>query len=841
MPDFTKFHGVSGTQATRPTDPESIFKLAPKRSDSFPDIWRGQADALRQWYTIKDQSDVLISLNTGAGKTLIGLLIAQSFVNEGIENVVYACGTIDLVNQTAKEAQRLGLTPTLRIKQQFSNGDFEAGKSFCITTYQSLFNPFSRFRTKFTPGAIIFDDAHASEGYLRDAFTTQVSAKNNPDTYGDIVKVVAPAFVEIGKPELFSEVVSHRSTYTLLVPPFFVYEHRQALARILGRLAEQLADVKFRWNMIADYVGYCAVLIDSDGIEITPPFLPIRALPYFSEQKTRRVYLSATINYISDLIRCCGRRVPDKCIVSPRSDAGEGERLILFSKYLPKGAPEQLAAELSAKHKLLVCVPSYVQARRWDHIAVPPSVERFSVALADFRESDRGAFMLVHRLDGIDLLHDACRLMLMDGLPTGASALERFQWQVLGFRNALAAKFASRITQILGRINRGTRDYSIHLIDGTALNNWLSNDRHLALLSPLLRDQVVLGHELQDQLSIKSVKSALELVEQVLKRDSGWLDLYKTHIQEKQLDPIERDRSEKIEQRMISAAEAEVRFADAIWQGDVNGAREALENVAADVARGDTKLAGWMNLWIGFCFDVMRDHSSAMVEYKRAKQQLGALVPLPIGRDPTMTLEELSGFQSKLRLILMTSAESYNRQLRLFESSMAPLGNEASTPSELEECVRVLGEYLGLSSTRPDNDLSAGPDVLWLDEENHELIGIELKTDKKANSTYTVSEIGKILNYEAWIRDQYQEYKFLAMYVIGPRVSASRGARPSDRTFLVDISDVQSIAARLQSFIVKARSAPSSDRLAMIKKKEADEFGLHRICEVWSARRLDAI
>jgi len=105
MVDLFKFRGLStrsnGTDAARPLDPEAIFRRAPKGASSFPDLWRGQADALRQWHTgLRDEADVLISLNTGAGKTVVGCLIAQSLVNEGLNHVVYACGTIDLVRQT---------------------------------------------------------------------------------------------------------------------------------------------------------------------------------------------------------------------------------------------------------------------------------------------------------------------------------------------------------------------------------------------------------------------------------------------------------------------------------------------------------------------------------------------------------------------------------------------------------------------------------------------------------------------------------------------------------------------------------------------------------------------
>jgi superfamily II DNA or RNA helicase len=84
--------------AGAPIDPFKIFEGLPRLSGAPNDLWRGQADALTQWHTARDKSDVLLSLNTGAGKTIAGLLVAKSFVNEGLENVAYVCPTIDLVN-----------------------------------------------------------------------------------------------------------------------------------------------------------------------------------------------------------------------------------------------------------------------------------------------------------------------------------------------------------------------------------------------------------------------------------------------------------------------------------------------------------------------------------------------------------------------------------------------------------------------------------------------------------------------------------------------------------------------------------------------------------------------
>jgi hypothetical protein len=363
-----------------------------------------------------------------------------------------------------------------------------------------------------------------------------------------------------------------------------------------------------------------------------PPFLPITTLPFFSSDDTRRVYLSATINYKSDLIRCCGREIADEDVIAPKNDAGEGERLVLFSNMLK--AEHLEASDVKAimgRHKAVISVPSYLAARRWESLGTPPKLEDFSRELDAFRQRRSGAFILVYRLDGIDLPDDVCRIMIIDGMPTGSSQLERYQWQFLNMQIAYAAKIASRITQVFGRINRGTRDFSVHIVEGRTLNNWLLKDRNLSLMSPLLRSQIKLGSELQRQVGINSVQEFGTMVTKVLRRDPEWLAIYSQEILDKELEPTERERSENVEKKMIIAAKAEIAFAAALWDNRFNEARNALEAVVADVGRGDSRLSGWFNLWIGYCYEAAGDSASAQLEYLRAKQKLGHTLPLPKG------------------------------------------------------------------------------------------------------------------------------------------------------------------------------------------------------------------
>jgi replicative superfamily II helicase len=133
------------------TDPFKIFASLPRIENAPNDLWRGQAQTLTQWHENRTTKDALVSLNTGAGKTLVGLLIAKSFCNEGLENVIYVCPTIDLVNQTAKQARAIGIEITTRVRGGYDNDLFETGKTFCITTYQFSDSTFRRQLSSMTP------------------------------------------------------------------------------------------------------------------------------------------------------------------------------------------------------------------------------------------------------------------------------------------------------------------------------------------------------------------------------------------------------------------------------------------------------------------------------------------------------------------------------------------------------------------------------------------------------------------------------------------------------------------------------------------------------------------
>jgi hypothetical protein len=73
MPDLSKLKGAK-TKA-KVIDPEEIFRRLPA---GINDLYQSQAEVLRGWFGRREERDLVIKLHTGGGKTLVGLLMAQS-------------------------------------------------------------------------------------------------------------------------------------------------------------------------------------------------------------------------------------------------------------------------------------------------------------------------------------------------------------------------------------------------------------------------------------------------------------------------------------------------------------------------------------------------------------------------------------------------------------------------------------------------------------------------------------------------------------------------------------------------------------------------------------------
>lgn len=815
--DFSQL-GVT-TKKAAPVEPIKLFESLPSLENTPNDLWRGQAEALTNWHAVRGSTDVLVSLNTGAGKTIVGLLIAQSLVNEGVENVIYVCSTIDLVNQTAAEAKRIGIPHTIRVKGGFSNDLFETEKSFCITTYQALFNGHSALRRKFFPGSVIFDDAHVAESVLRDAFTVRIASKDYPDLFNEIAQLFEPHFKELNASSRFKDSLSFGVHATAFAAPRGVQQRTAQLLQLFEKYNLKDDDnLTYAFEHIKDHIEACAAVFTRGVFELAPPFLPSLALDVF-ERPVRRVYLSATLQSQTEFIRAFGRQ-PSEMVI-PSNDAGNGERLIIDGRNISGGFSAEYIKAIADTTKIIIAVPSYAASEKWSKISVPPTAEIFSKALNSFREAGNGAFTLVSRVDGIDLPHDTCRLMLMEGLPSGTSLIERYQWEFLKMNNVHAARVANRLAQLFGRINRGRNDYGVFLMEGKDLNIWLAKDRNVSLLPPLLQKQVMLGRSVQEGMSLDDTNKVSGAINAVLNRDETWLNYYEREVKLGELDQDQIERAEVAEPVMVEATLAEAKYAAYIWNGDYAEARQIMEASIDSVARADTPLGGWHSVWLGAAFDLEGDTDSADRSYGIARSRIGAAIALPRQNRQKATAidEQLNPFALSLKSYLgYSSGGKCNSEIAKLKKELSLFAG--GTSNQAEAAVRKLGEILGFSSTRPDNDQGTGPDVLWVDDENEIAVAFELKTDKKSPARYhKIRDIGQGHDHLSWIKREYTGYSCLGILYVGPDGTVDDNANPSSEMGLCNIEVMASLLNQVLALIDDLMALTPMERIPAIEKE----------------------
>ncbi len=122
------------------------------------------------------------------------------------------------------------------------------------------------------------------------------------------------------------------------------------------------------------------------------------------------------------------------------------------------------------------------------------------------------------------------------------------------------------------------------------------------------------------------------------------------------------------------------------------------------------------------------DPSTARSHYVMARGQIS---PNLVLYEPMKSFgqDQIQSYRSRIveRLLEFANSgrESYARQRRTMTKSLIWLGE--GSPRQSEEAVRYLGELLGFTASRPDNDVGTGPDVLWHDEADNTLLAFELK------------------------------------------------------------------------------------------------------------------
>ena len=685
--------------------PRDIFASLPRRAAGFGYLRDVQGQVLDAWVKRRTERDLLIKMNTGTGKTAVGMLILQSSLNEGRGPALYVSPDNYLASQVRQQVYAgLGIETV----DDPECSAYLAGEAIAVVNIHKLVNGKSVFggpdSSRARPlkiGTVVIDDAHAALATTDAQCTVRIPADRGAyDTLldmfqGDLERQSNRAVLDIrsGAPGIVARV------------PFWAWAGKAAeVSRILHGCRDD-DDLRFTLPFVLDMLPVCQAVFTAEAMEIKPPLPPVGLIQSFASAR-RRIYLTATLADDSVLVTHfdAAPGAAEHPIV-PASAADLGDRMILAPQEINPALQDadirQAIRGLADEVNVVVLVPSGRRAREWEDLAdVVTAKDGIEAVVARLTSGEHvGLVVLISKYDGIDLPGKACEVLVVDGLPEAYGGIERREALILGESDAMVGWQLQRIEQGMGRGVRSAEDYCVVFLLGSRLTQLIADPANLARFGPATRVQLELSRRLAQQLEDAGLDEIIEAARQSLDRDPGWISASRQALAGVtyglgRLDPIAVRRRAAFN----SAATGQYRPAAAEISAAVNEAE-------------DDRVKGWLQEQLA-CYTQLTDPA-------RAQQILaGALRLNPRVLRPLegVSYSRLSPAADQARTAAEYLAAHYADRNELIVGVQAVLEDLVFDPErtdEFEDMMEQLAAHLGFTGQRPERDTNNGPDVLW--------------------------------------------------------------------------------------------------------------------------------
>ena len=427
--------------------------------------------------------DVAVELPTGAGKTLIALLIAEDRRRNG-QKVAILSANKTLARQMLEESFDLGIPSVLMEGPGYAISSSDKRKyqrchSIGIMNYWVYFNQ----NPVIDPAdLLIMDDAHLAEHCLHSLYSVEITRFAYPELFEALVSDIHQRFPEYSvlADALDPGLESNK-------PPELLSFIDQTL--MLARIQETIdaspalesnVDLRFRWNRMRDRVNQANIYLARDSVWIRPYVYPLISNPHYSGA-TQRIYMSATIGDPGDLGRRLGIRNIKKIPVRPEdAESTFGRRLLLMNRLDEGDIPERLGAAILAAikiHPKSVWLCSSVDIASKFKKIVMEWLEEHQVLghpswiltpegdeIQNFKQSATGHLFVGGRFDGMDFNGDECRLVILTTLPRAINTQEEFISAYLRDSGFMRGRLNQRVVQALGRCNRDDGDFAVYAL-----------------------------------------------------------------------------------------------------------------------------------------------------------------------------------------------------------------------------------------------------------------------------------------------------------------------------------------------------------------------------------------
>lgn len=831
------------------TNPIKIYGSLDRQTEKVGPLRDPQKKILQEWFDsrLKDK-DVILKLNTGAGKTLVGLLMLESKrrQNHGVE--VFLCNDSNLIRQTIHQANLFGIQPIEIDKNNNVPSEVINGEKLLITSVQKVFNGRSIFEHTDAPeiDTMVIDDAHTSAELIKRSCTMTITKGNNKQLYADLFNLLSDGLSSQGE-GTFEDLKNAKSTTTheqvfLPVPYWTWMDKSQDITRLISARSEDSEEIKFVWPILRDRLNVCNCIVSSEAIEITPLKYPLDFYTRFANAN-QRILMSATTASDSVLIK--DLNIDEQSVRRPLVDPEEkwsGEKMVilpsLISEELDRATVVKKFGELkNQKFGVTAIVPSYYKTNDWkgygSTVGTPGELQQ---ALAKFHSGTfDSTLILVNRYDGVDLPDNETRILLLDSLPNATSLYDRYVDSVVPNSSESLQRKARKIEQGMGRSVRADTDYSVILFIGPDLVRFIRNPKLKKYFSNQTLKQIELGIDISKEakaetdLSQSINKSTLELsleelitlINQSLGRDENWKEYYQEQMT---LVDYSQNTPQNIE-LIVKKSELMKMAMDSLV--DIRKFNTKVQEFIDKYCDSEEERGWYLQLMAQVNY---RSSKSLSKQYQVVAYKKNHNLLLPDDWNPVEKIDSQIAYK---RLEMMAAQiKTYGTYENLY-NSIAEIRSNLSfgTESErFEASMDELGKILGFITERPDKRYKKGPDHLWRVKDNLFFV-IEDKSEvKTTRDKISKSETGQMNNSTAWFKNNYPGSNFEPFLVIPTRYPDPAGGF-NDDVRIIRQNSLNSLKNNLTKFAKEFRGLDfeslSTEKMAEFVKDnhfEVDQF-----------------
>ncbi len=763
MVDFKELLGKK--ELTLETEPISIFKGLDKDSDK--DVIRPQQiKILEKWYKdFRNKKDTIVKLPTGRGKTLIGLLILQSYLNEKKGPVVYICPNNYLVNQTIRQAESFGIKTVEFDKISKFPPSFLNSEAILVATCKKLFNGKSRFGVKGSGdyrhiGAIAMDDAHKCLEIIREQFSIHIDRyyfednvrKDNP-IYRELFDIFEPSLSKQGKGTLL-DIIDGKDCY--LSVPFWAWQDNET--KVLEILTQHREDenILFTWDLIKDNLDKYICIFSGKKFEISPRISPTDLITSF-KNADRRVFMSATLTEDAFLVKDLG--IDSEAVLNPLTDENSkyyGERLIIVPTLVnTRLGREHLIqwicnfTKKSGNFGVVSIVPSKYRSVSWtqsdsilaDSKNLYEKIEEMKNNIK--RGVSNNVLVLLNEYDGIDLPDNICRILILDSLPAYRSLIDDYTQSIRPNSKVIKRLLAQRIEQGMGRAIRSSSDWCVVILIGANITDFVAEKSKRQYLSEEAQLQIELAEYLATQIKSEGVqiKNIEELLNQCINRDALWKEFYKEWMSKLE---IKTKNNEYLDIAILE------RDAEILYQkGQI---KPSLEKVQELISNSEDEDKGWyLQLKATYLYKINKMES--MDSQLKALELNSNLSKPEVGI--RYTKQDSKGKSRSTRILDWIKENDSASSMIIKLSGILEKLSFNMDSDRFEEGIKELGLAIGFLSDRPEKKTSRGPDNLWNIFTNNYLI-IECKNGVKTQREISKEESGQMHNSISWFKENFE-------------------------------------------------------------------------------------